>query len=81
VSAKNQRIKSENWVSETNVAISQIVPAWHIEALLDWPALVEHRVRAHAELKRRLTTFEENDAAPTRAAKRRSVARKSKRAR
>jgi hypothetical protein len=81
VSLKDLETKNEKWVSETNVAISQIIPAWHIAELLDFPALVEHRVRAHAELKRQLTTFKEDDQAPKRATKRRSVARKSRLAR
>ena len=76
VSLKDLKTKSEHWVSETNVAISQIIPAWHIAELLDTPALVQHRVAAHAELNRRFMTFKEDPNT-----KRRSVSRKSKRVR
>jgi len=74
VSLKDLKTKSDRWVSETNVAISQIVPAWHIAKLLDTPVLIQHRVRAHAELNRRLTGFKEDS-------KQRSAFRKSKRVR
>jgi len=74
VSVKDLKTKSENWVSETNVAISQIIPAWYISELLDDPRLVQHRVAKHAELKRKLAGFKE-DAAPS---SQPSVSRKSR---
>ena len=63
VSARDLKTRSQHWVSQTNMAMSQIVPAWHIAALLDKPKLRRQRDRAHADLVNRLTNVREDDLA------------------
>jgi hypothetical protein len=45
VSKRDLKTESKHWVSQTNMAMSQIVPAWHIAAMLDSPKLVRERER------------------------------------
>jgi len=73
VSRRDFKTTSKHWVSQTNMAMSFVAPAWHINDLLNLPVVVQHRTTAHAELKRQLTGFREDDSST------RSVPRNSKR--
>lgn len=57
VSRKDLKTRSSNWVSQTNMAMSQIVPAWCIAELLNSPVLTRDRAARHAELVQRLASI------------------------
>jgi hypothetical protein len=60
VSIKDLKTRSQHWVSQTNMAMSQIVPAWHIAELLNAPTLVEQRAALHAQFAERMIQLRED---------------------